>query len=242
MRRRSAGVVSADQAIAKLVLRLNAYDPELVIALLEPLVTDARRDRLLGVVTARLGSVSVVFDAPHDPHNGAAVVRSCEAFGVHRVHVVEAREPFLVASSVAKSAEKWIDLQCHKAAPSAIAALLGERLELVAAVADGELLPHDLRNIPRVALVLGNERDGVSEELLAACSRRVRVPMRGFVESLNVSVTAAILLAAATAGRPGDLVPEEQRRLYARGLYLSVAHAEDVLQRGASGAREAQGS
>jgi tRNA (guanosine-2'-O-)-methyltransferase len=232
MRRRSAGVVSADQAIAKLVRRVDSYDPEDVIARLEPLVTDARRDRLQGVVGDRLGSVSVVFDAPHDPHNGAAVVRSCEAFGVHRVHVVEAREPFLVASSVAKSAEKWIELRCHKEASSAIAALQADGLELVGAVADGDLLPADLRNIPRVALVLGNERDGISKELLAACTRRVRVPMRGFVESLNVSVTAAILLAAVTAGRPGDLTTEERRRLYARGLYLSVAHAEDVLQRG----------
>jgi len=230
MRRRSAGVVSADQAIAKLVRRVDSYDPEDVIARLEPLVTDARRDRLQGVVGDRLGSVSVVFDAPHDPHNGAAVVRSCEAFGVHRVHV--AREPFLVASSVAKSAEKWIELRCHKEASSAIAALQADGLELVGAVADGDLLPADLRNIPRVALVLGNERDGISKELLAACTRRVRVPMRGFVESLNVSVTAAILLAAVTAGRPGDLTTEERRRLYARGLYLSVAHAEDVLQRG----------
>jgi tRNA (guanosine-2'-O-)-methyltransferase len=233
MRRRSAGVVSADQAIAKLALQVDAYDPEVIISLLEPLVTDARRERLWDVSTQRLGSVAVVFDAPHDPHNGAAVVRSCEAFGVHAVHVVEAREPFLVASSVAKSAEKWVNLNCHATASGAIDALREADLELVAAAADGTLLPADLRNVPRLALVLGNERDGISAELLAACTRRVRVPMRGFAESLNVSVTAAILLAAATAGRPGDLSAPEKRKLYARGLYLSVAHAEDVLQRGA---------
>ncbi len=83
--------------------------------------------------------------------------------------------------------------------------------------------------MPKVALVLGNERDGICDELLAACSRSVRVPMRGFVESLNVSVTAAILLAAATSGRAGDLPPDVRRRFYARCLYLSVAHAEEVL-------------
>ena len=53
--------------------------------------------------------------------------------------------------------------------------------------------------------------------------------MRGFAESLNVSVTGAILLEAATRGRAGDLDASERRRLYARGLYLSVSHAEDVL-------------
>jgi hypothetical protein len=56
--------------------------------------------------------------------------------------------------------------------------------------------------------------------------------MRGFIESLNVSVTAAILLAAATAGRPGDLPLALRRKLYARCLYLSVAHAEEILTRG----------
>jgi tRNA (guanosine-2'-O-)-methyltransferase len=54
-------------------------------------------------------------------------------------------------------------------------------------------------------LVLGNEHDGVSEALLAAADKRVRVPKRGFVESLNVSATAAILLSHATKGRPGDM-------------------------------------
>jgi len=229
MRRRSAGVLSAEQLLSDRVALAETHDPERTILLLEPLVLDARRDRLREVVGRRLGSVAVVFDAPHDPHNGAAVVRSCEAFGVHAVHVVESREAFLVAPSVARSAEKWVDLRCHKAASSALSGLEQGGFELVAAEADGDLLPEDLARIPRLAVVLGNERDGISAELRAACRRSVRVPMRGFVESLNVSVTAAILLAAATSGRPGDLPLVEQRKLYARCLYLSVAHAEDVL-------------
>jgi tRNA (guanosine-2'-O-)-methyltransferase len=83
--------------------------------------------------------------------------------------------------------------------------------------------------MPRLGLVLGNEREGIHEDLAAACSARVRVPMRGFVESLNVSVTAAILLHAATRGRQGDLDPGTLMRLYARGLYLSVPRASDIL-------------
>jgi tRNA (guanosine-2'-O-)-methyltransferase len=229
MRRRSAGVLPAEESLATLVAQAATHDPDRLIRVLEPLVLDARRDRLEEVVGQRLDSVAVVFDAPHDPHNGAAVVRSCEAFGVHNVHVVASREPFLVASSVARSAEKWVDLRCHARPLDAIDALRRGGFELVSARADGELLPHDLAAIPRVALILGNERDGICDELVAASSRSVRVPMRGFIESLNVSVTAAILLAAATAGRTGDLPAGERRRFYARCLYLSVAHAEEVL-------------
>jgi tRNA (guanosine-2'-O-)-methyltransferase len=230
MRRRGDGVVSADVLMSRAVKRADSHDPGRVLELLEPLVLPGRRARLKAVIAQRLTSVTVVFDAPHDPHNGAAVLRSCEAFGVSTLHVVEAREAFLVAASVARSAEKWVDVARYKTSQAAIDRVRSEGMDLVAARADGELLPSDLASLPRVALVLGNERDGISDPLIAACSRSVRVPMRGFVESLNVSVTAAILLAAATANRPGDLDPGSRRRLYARGLYFSVPHAEDVLR------------
>jgi len=65
--------------------------------------------------------------------------------------------------------------------------------------------------------------------LSRAARRRVRIPMRGFVESLNVSVCAAVLLAAATRRRAGDLPHEARRHLYARSLFLSVPRAERVL-------------
>jgi tRNA (guanosine-2'-O-)-methyltransferase len=222
-------VIGADELVPARIAQAERHDASRVIRLLEPLVTEERRSRLKEVIALRLSSVSVVFDAPHDPHNGAAVVRSCEAFGVHTLHVVEARERFLAAGSVARSAEKWVRVVCHRAAAGAIAALRESRLEMIAARADGELVPSDLAMIDRLAIVLGNERDGISAELYRACSRAVRVPMRGFAESLNVSVTAAILLSAATAGRAGDLDPADRLRLYARGLYMSVARAEDVL-------------
>src|SRR5512142_1402866 len=229
MRRSTAGVIDADALIPRRIARLEQHDPERVIRVLEPLVLDRRRERLLSVIDARLASVTVVFDAPHDPFNGAAVVRSCEAFGVQTVHVVERSERFLTASSVARGAQKWVDVVTHHDVPSALAALKDAGMTLVGAHPEGDLLPDDLAAIPRLALVLGNERDGIAAELDAACDKRVRVPMRGFIDSLNVSVTAAILLERATRARPGDLTQKERRRLYARGLYFSVQKADSVL-------------
>ncbi|MBX3198601.1 MAG: RNA methyltransferase [Labilithrix sp.] len=229
MRRHSEGVLPGSQVVPSLIAKVERQDPERVIALLEPLVLERRRQRLLSVIDARLDSVQVVFDAPHDPHNGAAVVRSCEAFGVQRINVIERKEAFLLAPSVSRGSEKWVDLRRWPRSEEAIAALRGEGYELVGAHAEGELAPADLATIPRLAIVLGNERDGISEELSRACERSVRVPMRGFVESLNVSVVAAILLASATASRRGDLPELDRRRLYARGLYLSVDKADEVL-------------
>lgn len=229
MRRHSEGVLPGDHVVPSLIAKVERHDPKRVIELLEPLVLERRRQRLLSVIGTRLDSVQVVFDAPHDPHNGAAVVRSCEAFGVQRINVIERKEKFLLASSVSRGSEKWVDLRRWPKTEDAITALQGEGYELVGAHAEGELAPEDLASIPRLAIVLGNERDGIAEDLERACTRRVRVPMRGFVESLNVSVVAAVLLSSATASRSGDLPEADRLRLYARGLYLTVEKADEVL-------------
>lgn len=229
MRRHTPGVVPGTHLVPARIARAERHEPERVVGLLEPLVLERRRERLKGVIDRRLESVQVVFDAPHDPHNGAAVVRSCEAFGVQFVHVIERKEAFLASPTVARGSEKWVDLRRWNDVQAAVDALRAGGLELVAAHPDGELAPADLGAIPRLALVLGNERDGIAGDLAAACARRVRVPMRGFVESLNVSVSAAILLSYAVGGRPGDLAAADRLRLYARGLYFSVDRADEVL-------------
>lgn len=209
---------------------LARHDCVAIAAVLGELVTDERRARLRSVIAARLDSVTVLMDAPHDPHNGAAVIRSCDAFGVQRLHVVERKEPFLAANSVARGSERWVDVRTYVESARAIDALLASGHELVATHPEGTLVPADLASIPRIALVLGNEREGIQAELVSACVRSVRIPMRGFAESLNVSVTAAILIERATEGRPGDLLPREQQELYARALVLSVPHAPEVLE------------
>lgn len=205
----------------------ESVDAERVISVLEPLCTDDRRRRLSQVLDDRLASVTVVMDAPHDPHNGAAVMRSCDAFGVQHLHIVERTEAFAANTAVAKGTEQWVDVFHHASARDAIAAVEG--FTLVATHPEGELLPHELGKLPNVAIVMGNEHDGICAELRAACTSSVRIPMRGFVESLNVSVSAATLLAYATSGRSGDFGPNERRRLYARWLTLSVPRALDVL-------------
>jgi tRNA (guanosine-2'-O-)-methyltransferase len=200
-----------------------------VIRVLEPLAGERRRTRIEAVVKERLGSVTVLMDGPRDPHNASAVIRSCDAFGVQELHIVPRDEPFVAGKMVAKGTEHWVDVIHHEEPSSAAAALRARGFELVATHPEGELEPEELTEMPRIALIVGHEHDGIREELERAAAHRVRVPMRGFVESLNVSVAAALLLRAATRGRPGDLPEEDRRRLYARGLVRSVPRALDVL-------------
>jgi len=229
MRRKSRNVVLPPTSAEAPEPWPAAWTPAGVVEALAPLVTGARLDRLRTVIDARVRSVTVLMDAPHDPHNGAAVLRSCDAFGVQTLHVVPRKEAFALSTTVTRGSEKWVDLVLHETPDAAVTALRSEGFELVATHPEGELLPEDLAAIPRLTLVLGNERDGIGEELASAASRRVRVPMRGFVESLNMSVSAAILLGAATRHRPGDL-PEAQRTLLlARGLQRSLPKADEIL-------------
>ncbi len=229
MRRSTPNCSPVAREQAKLVASLGRFDPEAISSILEEFVTEERTLRLKAVLGARLDAVTAVMDAPHDPHNGAAVIRSCDAFGVHRLHVVERLEPFLAANSVARGSERWVDVKTYTRAAEAIAALTASGHEMVATHPEGELSPEDLRDIPKVALVLGNERHGIEDALRAGCRRSVRIPMRGFAESLNVSVTAAILIQHATHGRPGDLPERTRAELYARALILSIPHAPEIL-------------
>jgi len=190
---------------------------------------EPRRSRIWELVNGRTDNVTVAMDAPHDPHNGAAVMRTCDAFGLQTVHVVEALEPFLFVKKVSMGTERWVDVERHGAYEPAILRLRSCGFTLVSAVADGKLVPSDLASIERLALVMGNERDGVSAAFMQASDHTVRIPMRGMVESLNMSVSTAILLHAAMEKRPGDLSEPRRREIYSRGLIRSVVRVRDVM-------------
>ena len=232
MRRSTSETIEVSQwgdGLAKRILH-GEVDAEQVIRVLEPYASERRIAKLKGIFAQRLASVTLVLDALHDPHNGAAMLRTSEALGLARVHVVERTESFLAHTGVARGTQKWVEVVAHRTAAHCLEMLGASGHVLVATHPKGELEPGDLGKIPRVALVMGNEHEGIAPELREACGHAVRVPMRGFAESLNVSVCGGILLAYATQGRSGDLDAAEQRRLYARGLAVSVPHAAALLE------------
>lgn len=205
------------------------WTPESVIGTLEPLALDERRAKLWQVVKSRIGAVTVLMDAPHDPHNAAAVLRSCDGLGIPRVHLVPREEDFAVGRTVSKGAERWIEVVRHPTPERALSALHAEGYTTVATHPEGNLEPEDLARLPRVAIILGNEHDGLRDALHEGAKNSVRIPMTGFVESFNVSVAAAVLLYAATRGRAPDLSEAERQRYYARALVRSVPRSLEVL-------------
>jgi tRNA (guanosine-2'-O-)-methyltransferase len=229
--RRTTPNVFAPGLLPPLEGALEHASAEAIVETLSPFATPARHARLAEVAAGRVGSVTVLMDAPHDPHNGAALARTLDAFGVHALRVVERRgRPFLVAPAVSRGAHKWVELRTYGHLEDALAPLRAAGFALVAAEAQGELVPADLARLPRACLVVGNEREGIRSELRQACEFSARVPMRGFAESLNVSVTAAVMLSHALAGRPGDLDAPARAWFVARGLMLTVPGSITILR------------
>jgi tRNA (guanosine-2'-O-)-methyltransferase len=210
-------------------------------AALAPLLTDERRERIDAAVAARLGGLRLVLENLHDPHNGAAVLRSAEAFGIQRVDVVEAAEPFRFSSVVTQGCEKWLDVVRHPTLEAALAVLRAGGFALYAAVPGAGATVDDLDFARPAAVLIGNEHDGLSAAARAAADREFEIPMAGMTRSLNLSVAAALVAERAAAARRralgggGDLDPETRLALRARFYAASVRGAEAVVARYESG-------
>ena len=235
--RRKGSEIYAPARLNALEARCASVDPALLVATLRPFATEARVTRLEEVFAARLGSVTTLMDAPYDPHNGSAILRTHDAFGIADLHVVERpHKPFLAHAAVARGSHKWVDVHTYAGVAPALATLREGGYTLVATHPAGDLLPDDLAGIPRLCVVLGNERDGIADDLVKACDRRVRVPMRGFVESLNVSVSAAIPRLCVVLGNERDGIADELHAACAKTVRVPMRGFAESLNVSVTGA------
>jgi tRNA (guanosine-2'-O-)-methyltransferase len=166
----------------------------------------------------------VIVEECYDPHNATAIIRTCDAFGIHRLFISAGRNGFKVNRRVSQGSHHYIDLRVHPDIAScfADARALGYAIwatDLAAeSVIGPETLSAELAQRP-LALAFGTEGEGLSREASAAADGHFLIPMVGFPQSLNLSVSVAVSLYALrgadlTADKPGDLPAEEQRRLY----------------------------
>ena len=201
-----------------------------VVRVLSPLVTDARRARMDAVIARRTRSLIPVLEDLADPHNGAAVMRSADAFGCHEVHVIEGRHKFAVSHRVTRGTHRWLDLVRHRGPVECMDHLHARGYEVYVAAMDGDVGPEELARKPKVAIVFGNEHKGASPEVRARVDGIYRIPMEGFVESLNVSVASAITLYVASRGRHGDLDDAAREEIRARFLLATVRDADRLVR------------
>jgi tRNA (guanosine-2'-O-)-methyltransferase len=184
---------------------------------------ERRAEKLRRALSLRQPDLTVVLENIHDPHNVSAILRSCDAVGVLRVELLYNIEKFpRIGKKSSSSANKWLDCRRHTSVADCYARLREEGFRVYATrLGEGTTSLYDLDLSRPSALVFGNEHRGVSGEAAEMADCNFHIPMVGMIQSLNVSVAAAVSLYEAhrqriSAGTYGKtaLGAEELARLY----------------------------
>ncbi|MFO0745530.1 MAG: RNA methyltransferase [Myxococcota bacterium] len=220
--------------------RAAAFQPGRMTELLGGYLSEGRLERMRGVLARRTRHLTALLEHFHDPHNIAACARSADAVGLQDLHIVpeHGRMPDL-GRATSMRAERWLTLASHPTPGDAVTALRAAGYRLAVTALDGPTPPVPVAEVPLdrpLVVAFGNERSGVSEALAAAADLRVVLPMRGFVQSLNVSVAFALLMSQLRERLEGELepalwtLPDDVRvALLDRWVEGDVAHAKAIL-------------
>ena len=194
-----------------------------------------RYERLQAVLNRRMGDLTVVLEAVDKPHNLSAILRSCDAVGVLEAHVVSLPGRPRTFNKTAKGSQKWVPLHPHPSIETCLRGLKDRGFRLYGTHLSVDALDYRQCDFTGpTAFLMGAEKWGMSEEALALVDQPLFIPMRGMVQSLNVSVAAASLLFEALRQRDqagllpkaGEGIPGGEpayRRLLFEWAYPQVA-------------------
>jgi len=171
-----------------------------LIKYLKDFVTEERYNLFLDKIKYRTDYLTVVLEDIYQPHNASAVLRTCDCFGIQDVHIIENRNKYKVNPDVALGSFKWLNLIKHNSQEnntiSTINKLKKQGYRIVATTPhtnDVLLDDFDLSK-GKTALFFGTELQGLSDEMMENADEFLRIPMYGFTESFNISVSAALVL------------------------------------------------
>lgn len=177
---------------------LNTTQKQQLIDYLQEHVTDHKQRLMDEVLTARTKHITVVLENIFQPHNANAVLRSCECFGLQDVHIIEDLYEFRINRDVVRGGAKWLTLHHYQEEGSlrhCVSQLKQEGYVIAATtLRPGAISIRDLDIEQKIALCFGTERDGLTEEAHELADVFVKVPMNGFTQSFNISVSAALCL------------------------------------------------
>ncbi len=178
-----------------------------LLSYLEHFISIERQERFKEILSQRTKMITVAIEDVYQMHNTSAVIRSCESFGVQDAHVIEGRFGKRLDKNIAMGAQKWVDIHRHRSTKEAISHLRHKGYRIVATTPhEGNIGLQDFEVTGPTALFFGTEKEGLSAEVFNAADDFLTIPMVGFTESLNISVSAAIILQELTTKlRSSDL-------------------------------------
>ncbi len=213
-------------------------DRQRQIDTLRACISDERFERLCSRLELRTRYLTVCLEEIFYPHNASAVIRSAEAFGVQQIHAVESYTHFRPSKHVVKGTDQWVDLHRWEDTPALVEYLRGQGCRIVAtSPREGGATPadFDLEAGP-FALFFGTEKTGISDWLMEQADHHIQIPMVGFAESLNISVSAGILVQRLTERLRGSgidwrLSDPQRQELLLHWLKGSVRDSARILKR-----------
>lgn len=165
------------------------------LTFLENILTENRKERFLQVLSKRTNHFTIAMEDIFQLHNTSAVMRSCEVFGIQQLNVIEERYTKSIDKEIAMGAQKWVDVNRFESISNCISTLKSKGYQIIATSPHENDCDLDSFDITKPsALFFGTERDGLSEEVLQKADGFLKIPMAGFTESLNISVSAAIII------------------------------------------------
>jgi tRNA (guanosine-2'-O-)-methyltransferase len=162
---------------------------------LEEMLTSERKEKFGEILAYRTKHFTVALEDVYQMHNASAVIRSCDVFGIQEAHVIETKYAKRIDKNIAMGAQKWVDVKAYDSIQDCIDHLKSKGYRIAATTPHGNsMLLDDLDITPKTAFFFGTEKNGLSPQIIEQSDLQVKIPMFGFTESLNVSVSVAIIL------------------------------------------------
>jgi tRNA (guanosine-2'-O-)-methyltransferase len=162
---------------------------------LEGFLTENRKERFAKVLANRTNHFTIAVEDVFQFHNTSAVMRSCEVFGIQQINIVEQRFGKNIDKEIAMGAQKWVDINKFDHISNCIKSLREQGYQIIATTPHNDsCLLHEFDVTKKSALFFGTEKEGLSEEVMSQADGFLKIPMVGFTESLNISVSAAIII------------------------------------------------
>lgn len=162
------------------------------------IITENKKELFTKIASERTHHITIVLENIYQEHNASAVVRSCDCFGIQELHVIEKGNAYKVQRDIALGAGRWVDMYNYDrgttVSSDCIQKLKSRGYSIIATTPHTTETIHSLPINQPMAFVFGTERRGLSEEMLALSDHQVKIPMYGFTESFNISVSVALVL------------------------------------------------
>lgn len=166
---------------------------------LEGFITENRKLKFNKVLENRTKHFCIAVEDVYQLHNTSAVMRSCEVFGIQNLHMIEQKFSKTIDKEIALGAEKWVDIYRHTSTENCLESLKKQGYQIVATSPHADAHKLDNFDITKPsAIFFGTEKNGLSQEIMDQADAFIKIPMYGFTESLNISVSAALVINSIT--------------------------------------------